>query len=126
MSDEVNFFLILNKIIKLNFNNSNFRVKSRSFASDCSENVGCNEEHVDSDDDVGDELVGQLGNEFVPIWNVVFLTLKLFHVLAQQAAHDEVGEGLENCSESLNNKTIKINVQGKLIENWLIKEIWSK
>ena len=42
-------------------------MKSRPLASDGSEDVGSDEEDVDADDDVGDELVRQLGDQFVPI-----------------------------------------------------------
>ena len=74
-------------------------MKCRSFAPNGSEDVGSDEENVDANDDVGDKLVGQFGNQFVSIRNVVGLILKLLHLLTQQTADDKVSERLKNGSE---------------------------
>ena len=69
-----------------------------SFTSDGAEDERGHEQDVDADDDVGDELVGQLRDQLVLVCHVVLLTLQLGHVLAEQAARDEVGERLEHRS----------------------------
>ena len=74
-------------------------MERRPFTAHCPEDVRGNEENVNADDDVGDKLVRQLCDQLVLVRDVVLLILKLVHVFAEQAADDQVGEGLKNCSE---------------------------
>ena len=71
-------------------------MKCRSFTSNRPKDVRRQEENVYSDDYVSDEFVGQLGDQFVAIGNVVTLILKRLHVFAQNTTNGEVGQRFED------------------------------
>jgi hypothetical protein len=76
-----------------------FGVEGSPLAADSPEDVGRDEEDVDADDDVRNELVGQLGDQLVAVGDVVLLALQLRHVFSEQAAHQEVRQRLEDGPE---------------------------